>query len=513
MKEQTLSSLLFNQVQAHPDADAIIHGDTRVSYAELWRQISCLAVLLEQRGITPGSRVVLLMDNSIRYVVAYYALLRLAAVVVPLNTGLKGAQLSEVMGHAEATLLLHDGLLHDGKTRELDTGVSGLQLNVGDAELLDGGVDPRRSLPGDQTLSDRSLATIIYTSGTTGKPKGIMLSAGNLLANCLAIIDYLDLQSRDRLMCVLPFYYAYGNSVLHTHLAAGATLILENSLMYPQRVLQRMAAEQVTGFAGVPSTFRLLLLRCDLSRIPLPNLRYITQAGGPLAPSDIERLVKCWPQARFFVMYGQTEATARLTYLPPDRLRDKAGTVGIPINGVRIKIMDEQGAERARGDTGEICAAGPNTMLGYWRDSEASKARFFDEWLRTGDLGYQDEEGFITIVGRASDMIKTGDHRVAPEEIEEIIADLPGVEEVAVVGIPDSLLGQVVKAYVVLAAGSVLDTRQILRHCSLQCAPYKIPKAIDFLATLPKTASGKIQRYQLLKSPTPTGKMYQEDNL
>src|SRR5690606_27680019 len=163
-----------------------------------------------------------------------------------------------------------------------------------------------------------TLAAIAYTSGTTGRPKGVMLSVGNLVSNTRAIVEYLALDARDRVMSVLPFYYAYGHSVLHSHLAVGGSLVLENSLMYPQLILQRMEALQVTGFSGVPSTYRLLLQRCDLSRFPLPALRYLTQAGGALAPDDVERLRSHWPSARFFVMYGQTEATARLTWLPPD---------------------------------------------------------------------------------------------------------------------------------------------------------------------------------------------------
>jgi long-chain acyl-CoA synthetase len=499
MAGKSLVDLLFDRVNARPHHQAIVQDNACVDYGELWRRVVDLSEILAEQGIKTGERVILLMDNSIHYAVTYYALLRLTAVVVPLNTGLKRLQLMQIISHAQAKLLVHDGKVAD----EL-TALPIATLDVSEKMPLNSGMgvsqvrNPYQVLTESKEGESLELCTIIYTSGTTGRPKGVMLSANNLLTNTLAIIEYLELTGSDRTMCVLPFYYAYGNSVLHTHLAVGATLVLENNFIYPQRVLQRMAEEQVTGFAGVPSTFRLLLLRCDLTKFPLRHLRYVTQAGGALSPADIRRVVNYWPTARFFVMYGQTEATARLTYLPPERLDDKIGSVGIPVAGVEIKIMDANGREKPRGKTGEICAVGPNIMQGYWRDAAASEAKFFGKWLRTGDLGFQDDEGFTTIIGRGTEMIKTGDHRVAPEEIEQIIATMDTVEEVAVVGIPDELLGQVIQAFVVRSADSALDERAVLRHCKQQCAQYKMPRTIVFLPALPKTASGKIQRYRLV---------------
>lgn len=504
MTKKSLSGLLFEQVQAQAGKDAVVHDNRRTTYAELWQYISRTAACLDQHHIRPGDRVLLRLGNSLAYIVAYYAVLRLGAVVVPLNTGLKSEQLAHLVDHAQARALLHDGEESElAKGGSDAAGQQPLLIDIKRAMDHSAAAGAERELVGDRLGAGDRLSSIMYTSGTTGRPKGVMLSAGNLLSNTLAIIGYLALRSHERLLCVLPFHYAYGNSLLHTHLCAGATLVLADSLMYPQQVLQTMAVERVTGFAGVPSSYRLLLRRCDLSRHPLPHLRYLAQAGGAMAVEDIRSLAEHWPSAKFFVMYGQTEATARLSYLPPERLVDKPDTVGIPIPGVRIKIMNEQGVELARGKTGEICAAGPNIMLGYWRDAAASEARFFGEWLRTGDLGFQDQEGFTTIVGRATDMIKTGDHRVAPEEVEQVIAAIPAVEEVAVVGAPDSLLGQVIKAFVVVSAGSTLARRDIMRHCKTQCAAYKIPREIHFVTVLPRTASGKVQRYKLLEIDGP----------
>lgn len=510
MTGTSLLGLLYHQVKTRPQNEALVQATLRLSYTELWQRIERVAAYLEQQGVGTGDRVLLLLDNSVEYVAAYYGILRLGAVAVPLSTGLKGRQLTHVIDHAQACLLFHDR-----QRTELDkslSALSGPSPTIADViKALDhpAAIAADSVRAGENILADHSLSSIIYTSGTTGRPKGVMLSANNLLSNTCAIVDYLGLRSDDRVLCVLPFYYAYGNSVLHTHLSVGATLVLGGSLMYPQRVLETMAAEGVTGFAGVPSTFRLLLQRCDLSQHPLPQLRYVTQAGGAMAPGDIQALCACWSTAKFFAMYGQTEASARLTYLPPERLRDKAATVGIPIKDVCIKIMNERGDELPRGEAGEVCAKGPNIMLGYWRDPEASQDKFFGEWLRTGDVGIQDEEGFISVVGRGSDMIKTGDHRVSPEEVEQVIGALAGVEEVAVVGTADDLLGQVIAAFVVLSEGCTLAQRDILRHCKTECAAYKIPKQIHFVPVLPKTASGKIQRYKLLN----TTQISREDRL
>lgn len=499
VSRESLVDLLLRQVEAGPERLAIIHGGQRLSYGELWQQILKLSIGLREHGVGRGTRVLLYMDNSTDYIAAYYALACLSAISVPLNTGLKGEQLVDIAQHAQSTVLLHRGPhknLLDCASRLSDWGIQSWDIN-------DEGLCAETTLSFDSIRAEyhpEELSSIVYTSGTTGRPKGVMLSGRNLYSNTMAIVDYLNLSDEDRGLCVLPFYYVYGNSVLHTHLAVGASLVIEDNLIYPQQVLAVMEREHVTGFAGVPSSFRLMLNRCDLPAHPLPHLRYVTQAGGPLSPEDTRRVMASWPQARFYVMYGQTEATARLTYLPPEWMQEKLGSVGIPVSGVRIKICDEQGCERPVGEVGEICATGPNIMMGYWRDPEATKQKMFGQWLRTGDLGYLDADGFVTVVGRNSDQIKTGDHRVAPEEIEQVIAGCIGVDEVAVVGIPDDLLGQVIKACIVPRPETPLERRDILRYCSQRLAAYKLPKIIEIVDALPKTASGKVQRYLLQKA-------------
>ena len=341
------------------------------------------------------------------------------------------------------------------------------------------------------------LAILLYTSGTTGRPKGVMLSHGNLVANNAAILAYLDLVPEDVGLTVMPFHFSYGNSVLHMHLAAGATLLLEDNLAYPQVVVNRFQRDRVTGFSGVPSTFAILMSRCRLEDFDLSSMRYLTQAGGAMTRAAIQRMRQLVPSARFFVMYGQTEATARLTYLPPEHLDERLGSIGIPLDGIEIQVRDPQGEELPAGQVGELCARGPNIMLGYWRDDEASSQAVVDGWLHTGDLAHRDEAGFLYIDGRVVEMIKVGSFRVSPLEVEEVLATLPGIAEMAVASTPDELLGQAIKAVIVLREGATLDERQVKAHCRAHLASYKVPKTVEFARELPRTSSGKIQRFKL----------------
>jgi acyl-CoA synthetase (AMP-forming)/AMP-acid ligase II len=311
------------------------------------------------------------------------------------------------------------------------------------------GAAPGQTLESPEVARD-DMAILLYTSGTTGRPKGVMLSHGNLVANNVTIIDYLGLNPSDVGLTVMPFHFSYGNSVLHTHLGAGATLLLEDNLAYPLVVMQRLQNEKVTGFSGVPSTFAILMSRTRIEDFDLSSMRYLTQAGGAMTRAAIQRMRQLVPSARFFVMYGQTEATARLTYLPPERLDEKLGSIGKALAGVDIEVRGPQGEVLPPGQTGELCARGPNIMLGYWRDEEATREAVVDGWLHTGDLAHTDEDGFLYIDGRVVEMIKVGSFRVSPLEVEEVLATLPGIAEMAVASMPDELLGQAVKAVLVL---------------------------------------------------------------
>jgi acyl-CoA synthetase (AMP-forming)/AMP-acid ligase II len=350
-----------------------------------------------------------------------------------------------------------------------------------------GGIDPQAP------------ACILYTSGTTGQPKGVVLSHGNLSSNTQAIVSYLALTHEDSIVTVLPFYYSYGSSVLHSHLSVGGRVVLEKNLVYPHAVIASLARERASGFAGVPSTFALLLARVKLSEFDLGSLRYVTQAGGAMAAALTQRLRAALPHVAVFVMYGQTEATARLTYLPPEKLDEKLGSVGVPVPGVRIQIRDDKGVAAMAHQLGEVWATGPNIMLGYWQNAEATRETICDGWLKTGDMGYLDHDGYLYLAGRRTDMIKSGAHRIHPQDIEDTIAELPQVEEVAVIGVDDPILGQAIKAFVVVTGREDVSSMHIQAHCKERLAAYKVPKTIEFVAALPRTTNGKLRRAELVE--------------
>src|SRR5208337_2856695 len=257
--------------------------------------------------------------------------------------------------------------------------------------------DSTADLPG-VALDD--LAALMFTSGSTGRPRGVMVSNRNIVANTNSIVEYLGLTANDRIMAVLPFHYCFGASLLHTHLRVGGSVVIDSRFMYPERVLQRMQETACTGFAGVPSHFQILLRKSAIAKMSFPHLRYVQQAGGQLAPAFIAELRQALPGKQVFVMYGQTEATARLSYLPPELLDTKLGSVGKGIPGVALSVVDESGQRALPGQTGEIVAEGGNVALGYWQDEEETARHFRNGKLYTGDLATVDEDGFLYIVDR-----------------------------------------------------------------------------------------------------------------
>ena len=503
MPETTLTSLLDAAARRWPDKPALSWKAARWSYAQLSGAAAATAAFLQTRGAAAADRVALLFRNSPHYVAAYYGALAAGCVTVPLNPHEHAQVLARQMEHSQSRLLLGDPAHPEWSAiAELAVAAGSEAIEVPSED--DSGTHARYlkqmggpAAAGGAKPAPDALATIIYTSGTTGRPKGVMLSHRNLSANTAAIVEYLGLTPQDRGIAVLPFQFSYGNSVLHTHLSIGAELLLEDSIAYPHAVLQRMADEGVTGFSGVPSTYALLLSRCDLSAVDLRKLRYLTQAGGPMPKANIQRLRAQLPGARLFVMYGQTEASARLSYLPPERLEDKLGSVGIAIPGVELAVQRADGTPANPNEVGEIVARGPNVMQGYLNDVQATHEALRDGWLHTGDLGHCDDDGFFYIDGRAIEMIKVGAFRVSPQEVEEVIAAIPGVQEVGVTAVPDELLGQAIKAVIVLKDGARLDVRTVKAHCRQNLAMYKVPKLVVFAGTLPYTATGKVRRLGL----------------
>jgi acyl-CoA synthetase (AMP-forming)/AMP-acid ligase II len=494
----SIVSSVWQAAARHPQRCALKDGDLEISYAELVSRCEAVARGLRASGLCPGDRVALILPNCVGFVVAWYGTMLAGGVAVLLNAAAKARDFTTWLAHSEAKFLVCDP-----SNQEAQRAVERLPATVAPTLLAVTG-ERHESCEFSLTAPDAIVppggntpALILYTSGTTGQPKGVLLSHANLASNTASIVHYLGLTAADSTVTVLPFYYSYGGSVLHTHLSVGARVVLERNLVYPQVIVEALARERVSGFAGVPSTYALLLSRVKLAEHDLSSLRYVTQAGGAMSPAVTQRLQAALPHASIFVMYGQTEATARLTYLPPARLKDKLGSAGIAIPGVRIEIRRSEGSVAAIDEVGEVWAAGANVMLGYWRNDAQSAEVKRDGWLKTGDMGRLDAEGFLYLVGRRSDMIKTGAHRVHPQDIEDVICELPEIQEACVIGVDDELLGQTIRAFVVPAAGAVLAPMQVQAHCRERLATYKVPKSVAIVASLPKTDSGKIRRAEL----------------
>jgi long-chain acyl-CoA synthetase len=525
-----VQDLLIQTARVFPNRVAISHEDRRIRYHQLDQASDRVAESLRLRSLDPGTRIALLCENSIEYVVVFFGIFKAGMVAVPLDSSLDPVTLAFVLADSEAAVLVAqlkflrkapDILKNNGSIRavvldaEMPVGRDDLDLIllksvIGEpsnyTEIHVPGTDQPSVDSGQLDLNDlagqnspHELAAIFYTSGSTGSGKGVMLSHRNLVSNTLATIQYLRLSAAESVVVILPFYYIYGNSLLLTHIACGGRMVIDNRFLYPEIVLDTMEQERVTGFSGVPSHFLILLGKSTFSRRKLKHLRYFTQAGGAMAPETIRKLINLFGNKEIFIMYGQTEAAPRVTWLPPERLKDKVGSIGVAVPGVTIELLDENGKPVALGDTGEIVVSGPNVMMGYWNQPRENHEVLRDEKLHTGDLAKLDQDGYLWVVGRSKEIIKSGGNRVSAKEVEECLLTCDKILEVGVVGVPDDILGEAIRAVVVLKAGAIADAREIQTHCRKNLAEFKVPRQVRFVDTLPKYQSGKINK-PLLKA-------------
>jgi len=487
---------LHNSAAAYGGKIAVVHGSERMPYSALLTYAGQTAAWLNEQGLAAGDRAAILTDDPAHYIASYFGILQAGGVVVGLNTQTSERSLNSVLSDCRASHVLVSGRC--GKYRKFIQSHPCVRAHIDIASLLAETSYTASSNPLSSKRTDaRDIAQIIYTSGTTGQPKGVMLRHANLVANTRSILEYMQLTSRDSVMAVLPFFYSYGSSVMLSHIAVGGTLVVNQSFVYPNIILQQMVEEQVTGLSGVPSTFAILLHRSAARDFSFPHLRYLTQAGAAMSPILAGQLSEVFPRAKIYIMYGQTEAAPRLSYLDPEYLLKKPGSIGKAIPGVTLELIKEDGTPAAVGEVGEIVAGGENIMAGYWQRPEETKAVLRGGKLWTGDLAYCDEDGFLYIVSRKSDLIKCGSHRIAPKEIEEIILEVDAVHEAAVVGVADDILGENIQAYVVLKPGHTASEKDIAAYCRKNLPAFKVPHGITILEELPKTSSGKIKKGDL----------------
>jgi len=505
-----VQDFLQNSAGRFPDKTALVCGRERLTYTQIEAQANRLAHALIAHGVQRGDRVAIYLPNSVEAVVAIFAILKAAGTFVVVNPTTKRDKLTYILNNCRAAALFTSDR-NASLTAEIHAAVPSLQFTVlcgkrvatiekGTFYAFD---DLLAAYPATRPFCptiDQDLACLIYTSGSTGEPKGVMSGHNNVVFASGSIIQYLENTPDDIVINVLPLSFDYGLYQLLMAFRFGGTLVLEKSFAYPAAVLKKMEVERATGFPGVPTIFAILL-QMDLSPYALSSLRYLTNTAAALPPSHIIALREKFPWATLYSMYGQTECK-RTLYLPPDQLDKRPGSVGIAIPGTEVWIEDEEGHRVGPGVVGELVVRGSHVMRGYWEDPEATAERYRpgptpgERVLYSDDLFKMDEQGYFYFVARRDDIIKSRGEKVSPKEVENVLYGIEGVVEAAVIGVPDPILGQAIKAFVVVD-GVELSEADVLRHCRANLESFVVPQSVEFCAGLPKTTSGKIKKTDL----------------
>jgi len=505
--------LLRGSALRSPDKEALVQKDQRLSYRQVARQTAGLATSLRTRYVKRGDRVGIYLEASVPQVLSIFGVSQADAVYVPINSvlhpdqvmhiardcGMKGLVTTPAKLKALADVILQipslEFLVVTGEGE-----VPATNLPVERLEELCSAEPPSAWV---ERCIEKDLAAILYTSGSTGKPKGVMLSHGNVVAGSRIVSTYLGITDKERILAVLPFSFDAGMNQLMTAFEKGGTLVLIN-FVFAREIVQELLKERISGLAGVPTLWSLLSQpNSTLDKQALPDLRYITNTGGAMPQTVLNILRNVLPTTRIFLMYGLTEAF-RSTYLPPEELDRRPTSMGKAIPDTEILVLNEKGQLCAPGEVGELVHRGPTVSLGYWNRPEdtaralrrnpilSSEMGDCEKVCYSGDLVRMDEEGFLYFVGRRDAMIKSSGFRISPTEIEEVLFQSGKVRDAAVIGLPDEILGQSIKAFVVPRDGDALDVDVLSAICAEKLPRYMVPKAIEVLAELPKTSSGKV---------------------
>ncbi len=458
---------------------------------------------IQKESFPRQSRFLLIADNSFFWVVSYLAIIKAGHVVVPVAPDTDAPTLAFIQNQVEPEGVFFSDIYADHLQKYLGS------FRISEKSLP----DQNRLKSTDLSFSTsvevddkKDLASIMFTSGSTGKPKGVMVTHRNIMANTSDIIQALALTESDKVMVVLPFYYCFGTSLLHTHLRIGGELCLYEGLYSAPKILKAMQQFKVTGFAGVPSHYELLLMRMR-SEVQLPALRFLQQAGGRLRPESLKKISEVFKHQQLYVMYGQTEATARISILAADDFKHRSESVGKPLPHSQVQIFDSRGKELASGQEGEVCITGDAVTLGYWqskteKNSTSLENKSFNGILRTGDLGFLDKDGYLYITGRKSRFIKLAGKRVSMAAIEDAYKASPVILDCAITKTNHPVMGEAVRAFLVIDPSynrtqSLHDPSEVLAELENYIQREWLPYQLTLLNELPKTKSGKIDRQKL----------------
>jgi amino acid adenylation domain-containing protein len=522
MKEQMfqprlLHKFLINNAEKYYGKVALIFDNHHITYGELNDRSTQFANSLIQLGVKRHDRVIIFLDNSVESVISIWSILKTGAVFIVLNGSIKSNKLEYIIKDSGANILIAD-------SRKYDVVSNALPQNRSDIKVIWTGINSAsdgwstsssyffNELIANQNVGmsknlanrldkiiDYDLASLIYTSGSTGEPKGVISSHFNMISAARSIIEYLGNDHNDIILEVLPLSFDYGLYQMIMSIMFGGTLILETSFMFPIKIVQIIEEERVTGFPIVPTIIALLLKMKDIEKYKFDSLRYISNTGAAFPVPHIQKFNQLFPHIKIYSMFGLTECK-RIAYLPPEEIGNRPSSVGKAMPNCEVFILGENGNEIPNGEIGELVVRGSNVMRGYWNAPELTEKVYRkglyqgETLLYSGDLFRQDEEGYLYFLGRKDDMIKSKGERISPKEIENVLCSIEGVAESAVIGVPDEILGQAIKAFIVKKDGLEIESNDILYYCSKNIESFMVPKYIEFIKELPKSPNGKVDK-------------------
>ncbi len=529
-----LFDILAQQVDIRPLKEALIYGAERYSYGEVMNRSTSIAKQLRSRGVKKGDRIAVLFPNHPDYVASFFAVMGLGGTVVPINPLLRSEEIAHILSDSGAeTLIVYESSLDEAmKSQEVKSSLKTILVSIEDGEPSEAitGATPHKpereqpsarsrwiekvparhgnlwieALSHERTAGqyfprekhidrDKDLALLVYTSGTTGKPKGAMLTHGNILAVFPRRLKMLEICERDRTLAVLPMCHIYGITVVMIGtLSTGGALAMLSRFEAPA-ALELIARERVTIVPAVPAMHRFMLMELERKAYDLSSVR-LCLSGGSALPFDLHREIEERMGAACLEGYALTE-TACATTINPLHGQRKVGSVGPAMEGIEVRITDSHGEAMPAGDehVGEVQVRGANIMLGYYKQPDATQEVIStDGWFSTGDLGYKDEDGYLFIVGRKKEMIIRGGQNIYPREIEDVLCRMPGIVEAAVFGVPDKFMGERVKAVVVSDLNEPPGEDEVKAFCAEYLAEYKVPRIVEFRDILPRNSTGKI---------------------
>jgi long-chain acyl-CoA synthetase len=488
-----LATTLARNADRRADRPAVRLDDATLTYAELEARGRRAAGLLAERGIRPGDRVAVMLPNLPAFAVLYYGILRAGAIVVPMNPLLKEREVAYYLRDSGARLIFAwQGCAADATAAASGVGAGCVVVDAGFEAVLAAAAP----IPEVVDVRGSDTAVILYTSGTTGQPKGAELTHANLATNAeINATDLLRVRSDDVIFGGLPLFHSFGQTcALNTAISTGACLTLVTRFT-PDKALEVLQRDRVTVLEGVPTMYVALLNAPDRDRYDVSALR-VCVSGGSALPVEVMRGFEQAFGCVILEGYGLSETSPVASFNHPDRPR-KPGSIGTPIRGVEMRVVDPSGSDVAVGEVGEIVIRGHNVMKGYWGRPEATAEATLDGWFRSGDLARLDDEGYFYIVDRLKEMIVRGGYKVYPREVEEVLYEHPAVAEAAVIAVADPSLGEEVGAAVVLKPGHTATAEEIREHVKSQVAAYKYPRRVWFLDTLPKGATGKVLKREI----------------